>query len=413
DYNFLEEVGRRVDNASRENTKLESELNPNRKRNFGANNNSNNKKARNQNNNKSGEEATGVVELSLTVAQELERQVPENSGTYRDKQLIMQARRRGTQLIRMADGLKKRKENNTHWRDKPSRILWTIEWLFPEMNATGRLLEHKNDDLTTLKDLLSTALTKPDNGDVAKRYPGDVLEKCHFYFVIPLRHANQPALYPLKGTDSLQDALKFKKVLEYPTILVVGPSSPSTSASIQSSSTPAAADVVLEAESGETGKSSAPADPTTSASNDTSPVSVADHSHLALKKYIIEEPPTQWPKRAAAAVSASATESRQQNNNKRSNDTHGESEDASKKAKLKEGDDDEEEESSDDSSDDSSSDSDDSDDSSSDDSDDSADDEDKVEPEAPAADTEAKEAADLAIGQAVMDAFNQDFGQSE
>ncbi len=62
--------------------------------------------------------AGSITELSLTAAQELEKQGAEGSGSYRDKQLILQAKKRGTHLIMMADGLKKRKENNTHWRDK-------------------------------------------------------------------------------------------------------------------------------------------------------------------------------------------------------------------------------------------------------------------------------------------------------
>ena len=98
---------------------------PNRKRILGANHpNKNNKRTMNrrqsqQDGTVDGESGAGsVTELSLTAAQELEKQGAEGSGSYRDKQLILQAKKRGTHLIMMADGLKKRKENNTHWRDK-------------------------------------------------------------------------------------------------------------------------------------------------------------------------------------------------------------------------------------------------------------------------------------------------------
>ncbi|KAG0343474.1 Box C/D snoRNA protein 1 [Podila humilis] len=61
---------------------------------------------------------SSVEEISLTAAQELERLGSFGSGSYKDKQLILQAKKRAIHLIMMADGLKKRKENNTHWRDK-------------------------------------------------------------------------------------------------------------------------------------------------------------------------------------------------------------------------------------------------------------------------------------------------------
>ncbi|KAF9964724.1 Box C/D snoRNA protein 1 [Mortierella alpina] len=236
DYNFLEEVGRTVDNAARENVKLDAGLNPNRKRILGANHQNKNNKRMQNNRRQSQQDASAeaavsgpgsVTELALTAAQELEKQGAEGSGSYRDKQLILQAKKRGTHLIMMADGLKKRKENNTHWRDKPSRFLWTIEWLFPEMETSRRILEHKNEESKTLKDILAGTLAKPENSDVAGKYPLEQLDQCRFYFVIPLRHANQPALYPLKVTNRIQEALQFKKVLEYPTIIVVGPSTAS------------------------------------------------------------------------------------------------------------------------------------------------------------------------------------------
>lgn len=112
DYNFLEEVGRTVDNAARENLKLDPGLHQKRKRENGM-------KDRNKNNNSQEEaEHVSVTELSLKAGQDLERQAPGNSETYRDKQLLMHVRKRGAQLIRMAVGLKKRKDNTTHWKDK-------------------------------------------------------------------------------------------------------------------------------------------------------------------------------------------------------------------------------------------------------------------------------------------------------
>ncbi|KAF9948088.1 hypothetical protein BGZ72_009963 [Mortierella alpina] len=417
DYNFLEEVGRTVDNAARENVKLDAGLNPNRKRILGANHpNKNNKRTMNRRQSQpdgtvDGESGTGsVTELSLTAAQELEKQGAEGSGSYRDKQLILQAKKRGTHLIMMADGLKKRKENNTHWRDKPSRFLWTIEWLFPEMETSRRILEHKNEESKTLKDILQATLSKAENKDVAGKYPLEQLDQCRLYFVIPLRHANQPALYPLKITDSVQDALQFKKVLEYPTIIVLGPSAPS-----EGSSSGAIEDGSEQAQ----GMQELNALPS------------------VLAKYSIEEPPTEWPKKPTTGPPQPNQPSKDR---KRNNETAAEGEMPGKKAKVDAGD--ENKESSDTSSDDSDSDSDsDSDDSSSDDSDsdDSSDDDDEdkddkdVDQPAAKAISEGEETntrsgnteedvanastsieqTNLELGQAILEAFNQDFGQTE
>ncbi|KAG0209147.1 Box C/D snoRNA protein 1 [Mortierella sp. GBA30] len=427
DYNFLEEVGRSVDNAARENVKLDAGLNPNRKRILGANNQNRNKK-RNQMNNRqnqqnptAADEGSGpgsVAELSLTAAQELEKQGAEGSGSYRDKQLILQAKKRGIHLIMMADGLKKRKENNTQWRDKPSRFLWTIEWLFPEMENSRRILEHKNEEAKTLQEILAGILSKEEYKDVAGKYPSEELHQYRLYFVIPLRHANRPALYPLKITDSVQEALKFKKVLEYPTIMVLGPTSASATKKTTGSS-----DIPAEALENTTGSEEG-----------------SDKGDLILAKYSIEEPPTQWPKKPTTPQ-----QNNQPNRNqKRPNDATTEGETDVKKARLGEkGEDDQvdvDEESSSDNSSDSDSTSDSDDDSSDDsDSDDSSDDEEEAndnesaaevnttgtEAEAEAntrsgdvADNEAAASASadqvsLEIGQAILEAFNQDFGQAE
>ncbi|KAG0085419.1 hypothetical protein BGZ93_001976 [Podila epicladia] len=414
DYNFLEEVGRTVDNAARDNIKLDHGNNPNRKKIFGANGSVINlqgqhNKNRNQNkHNTAAPSANDASEaISLTAAQELERLGSVGSGSYKDKQLILQAKKRASHLIMMADGLKKRKENSTHWKDKPSRILWTLEWLFPEYNSPSsdslkprRILAHKNEESKVLKDLLAEQLAKEENTDVAKYHPVDTLDQCRLFFVIPLRHANKPALYPLRSQDTIQEALKFKKVLEYPTIMVLGPQS-------TSSSTPATSETTKETENKESGDTIAnPGVTTIQEGGD----EYKDDPILA--RYTIESPPIHWPKKAMPA----------KNDTKRPNEVE-EEEDQPKAKKAKtemEGDDDEEsssEESSDDSSDESSDDS-------SDDDDDSDEEEEGVDKkeiknegddsmdssETPGV-TEEDQESQLKLGQAILEAFNQDFGQ--
>ncbi|KAF9088978.1 Box C/D snoRNA protein 1 [Mortierella sp. AD031] len=461
DYNFLEEVGRTVDNAARENVKLEGGSNTNRKKIFGPNgvtigNNKNNSRSRynNNRNNRNNQQAEENVEeedgdksvagLAQKAARDLERLGAEGSGSYRDKQLILQAKKRGTHLIMMADGLKKRKENNTNWKDKFNKLYWTIEWLFPEEGSTRRILEHKNDDIESLKDLLTGSLSKDENKDLAAKYPLDTLHQCRLYFVIPLRHANQPALYSLSTTDSLQEALKFKKVLEYPTILVLGPNTStisnndSRSNNTSASETPSTADqdtttealtsASTESSTTETAAAEAPSidkepiitslDEKPTANPPVNP-QIFDHTHPLLEKYTIEEPPTQWPKKPTPA------RNNNNGNNKRPNDTTEEAaaatEDSSnKKVKLESEVKEEDAEMSAASEDEDSSDDDSSDDDSSDDSsDDVVEDESVKEEEEEQEENPTKqEAADsdhahLEIGQAILEAFNQDFGSAE
>ncbi|KAF9141189.1 hypothetical protein BGX30_005295 [Mortierella sp. GBA39] len=454
DYNFLEEVGRTVDNAARENIKLEvgSGTQSNRKKIFGPNGvvtvGGNNRRDR-QNNNRNRnqqqdeeEEDTTAEGLAKKAARDLERLGAEGSGSYRDKQLILQAKKRGTHLIMMADGLKKRKENHTNWKEKLGKLNWTIEWLFPEIDSTRRILEHRNDDSLTLKSLLTVTLAKDENKEVAATYAADTLDQCRLYFVIPLRHANQPGLYPLSMTASLQDALKFKKVLECPTILVLGPTAVAAAEAVTETETktePATIEATVttgaEAEAAEVASSSdAHTDKDKSTTTTAATVTAVhtlptDHTHPLLEKYTIEEPPTQWPKKPTAPTAAAATSSTANQNNKRPNENTKAVAATNKKAKIdNEGKEDVEmsEEDSDDSSDEDSSDDDSSDDdASSDDSSDSNDNEDVAEGEGgkesegvAVADEDNDGAAEdindaeLKIGQAIMEAFNQDFGSA-
>ncbi|KAF9538929.1 hypothetical protein EC957_006014 [Mortierella hygrophila] len=472
DYNFLEEVGRTVDNAARENIKLEvgSGTQSNRKKIFGPNGvvtvGGNNRRDR-QNNNRNRnqqqdeeEEDTTAAGLAKKAARDLERLGAEGSGSYRDKQLILQAKKRGTHLIMMADGLKKRKENHTNWKEKLGKLNWTIEWLFPEIDSTRRILEHRNEDSLTLKSLLTATLAKDENKEVAATYTADILDQCRLYFVIPLRHANQPGLYPLSMAASLQEALKFKKVLECPTILVLGPSTTNSSVSEtpapseQDSSAPSAAAAAAAETETKTEPATTEATVTTGAEAEASEVAFSsdahadkdksttttiataiavhplptDHTHPLLEKYTIEEPPTQWPKKPTAPTAAATTSSTVNQNNKRPNENTKVVAATNKKAKIdNEGKEDVEmsEEDSDGSSDEDSSDDDSSDDdASSDDSSDSNVNEDVAEGEGGKESegvalaeedndgaAEDKD-AELKIGQAIMEAFNQDFGGS-
>ncbi|KAF9923842.1 Box C/D snoRNA protein 1 [Linnemannia zychae] len=459
DYNFLEEVGRTVDNAARENIKLDASTgsHSNRKKIFGPNGvvtvSGNNRRDRHNHRNKNyqqqgnnnNENDKSVAGLAEKAGQDLERLGAEGSGSYKDKQLILQAKKRGIHLIMMADGLKKRKENHTNWKDKVNKLNWTIEWLFPEIDSTKRILEHRNDDSLTLITLLTGTLSKDENKDIAEKYPIEKLDQCRLYFVIPLRNANQPALYPLSTAASLQEALKFKKILEYPTILVLAPN-PNTNVTASTSIT--ADDTTTETEKSEESVEATVAITTAAGSQSTLDVQMdiaqssstttapaaeshqmpVDHTHPFLKKYTIEEPPTQWPKKPTPTTAinpATAT-----NPNKRPNNTSTAEKKPNKKAKVEkediemsanssnsesENDDDEEDDDDGDHDSDSDSDSDssdDSNDSSSDDSSDSDDDESDT-----TKDAEEKErpltSEDLKLGQAILEAFNQDFGSAE
>lgn len=67
--------------------------------------------------------------------------------------------------------------------------------MFPEMDTSRRILEHKNDDSHTLTNLFTGALTKEGNKDLAEKYPQDVRDQCRFFFVVPLRHVRNLAIH--------------------------------------------------------------------------------------------------------------------------------------------------------------------------------------------------------------------------
>ncbi|KAF9178356.1 hypothetical protein BGZ51_007624 [Haplosporangium sp. Z 767] len=504
DYNFLEEIGRTVDNAARDNVGRKTS----RKKIFGEDDRKNQRNNRRQKRTHSTEHdphnvtTTSVTEISLTAAQELEKLGSAGTGSYREKQLITMAKKRGTHLILIAEGLKKRKENTTQWRDRPtSRILWTVEWLFPEVDSSRRVLQHKNDEAMLLKDILQESLSKPENMDLAEKYPADTLSQCQFFFLIPLRHANQPALYSLKNTDSLRQALRFKKVLEYPTILVLNPTAstavsakplpyalPLLTASISSSSTTStqttttttaaaaavttattstsvttgqgstsvidmtgavseiieepykAADQGMDMEQTQAENTDGDRNSSAGSSNDHTTKTLLDLSHPVLKKYKIEDSPTHWPRKQPTAQAGAANMDKRSNNTMIEEGEEGE-EESKKKIKLDGGgaapcsstndsssdaansSSEDDEGSSESNNSENSDDSDDEEESES--SSESSENESKVSvasiDEADSSATDERRAeiqngavhTDLAIGQAILEAFNQDFGQSK
>ncbi|KAF9425331.1 Box C/D snoRNA protein 1 [Podila epigama] len=425
DYNFLEEVGRSVDNAARDNMKVEQGSNAHRKKMLLSNIHQargQNSKGRNNNQNRNqdsadGESCSSVGALSLTAAQELER-LGSMGTSYKDKQLILQAKKRASHLIMMAEGLQKRKENNTHWRDKPSRIIWTLEWLFPEVIVSGakakprRILVHKNDESKSLKELLTEQLTLEENKDLAEKFPVDMVDQYRLYYVIPLQHANKPALYPLTSKNTIQEALMYKKVLEYPSILVLGPK-PNHLKTETTDSSEAKQEDGLSSE--DVSMEGSTLDEKKEGANEGS----AEDPILA--RYTIEAPPTEWPKKATPV----------KNGAKRSNEAEAQEQEqpAAKKSKTKDSnngveetlsddDDDSDDDDEDSSDDDSSSESSSSDDDSSEDEDDDdamdkkQDDTQEETEDATKKDPDAQDNSEhLKLGQAILEAFNQDFGQ--
>ncbi|KAG0259729.1 hypothetical protein DFQ27_003907 [Actinomortierella ambigua] len=410
DYGFLQEMGRVSDNAARENLSLGGLTSIHRLHNHG---HQQHKRGRGGRGGRGGHhhrhQSTPLIQ-ELDAAQELELQGSLGLSSFKDKQLVRQAKFRGTQLTRMADGLQRHKENQSYWNTKYKNMIWTIEWLFPEVEAstatkttTRRILAHRNIDTHTLKDLLTKQLVPPPPAHSSaesdsEKQPDDLkpladrylnrLDQCRLFLLIPLRNTKKPALYRLDTQDTLQKALMFKKVLEYPTILVFGP----------------------EHEPSKEGEQTGD-----EATEETS----ARNGDKLLENYTIEEAPTAWPTAAP----------------RRKGDNHGEDEEAEEEGAEGEGDDDDEgnrrkkkariEESSEAESS-SSSDSDsDSDSSEEDDSGESSEDEEeeageKKTSEAAAAvedkeeadgDAENEQAARFAVGQAVLEAFAQDFGE--
>lgn len=188
--------------------------------------------------------------------------------SYQQKQLVRQANERGCNLLLMAPGMERQKNNTTSYNPKQDVIAWKVEWIFhyratvfqplgdteqpvssPETNelltkvivndnrvletvilkdqVTKHILQGRNKQ-STLKPFYSAATIKgcdyPQSAALATNLNQQeaIGEFLLLMKKIPCSSA-RPIYLPVHPNQTLQEALKGKNVIEYPTLEVVLP----------------------------------------------------------------------------------------------------------------------------------------------------------------------------------------------
>uniref|UniRef100_A0A131Y8R1 Putative box c/d snorna protein 1 n=2 Tax=Ixodes ricinus TaxID=34613 RepID=A0A131Y8R1_IXORI len=135
-----------------------------------------------------------------------------------------EAKRRGTDLKFLPKCFTKRQENRSCFNFKERCIYWQVAWEFVQANV-----KIKEEQSIHEKESLGRCLEKHLDGDQCKP---ELRSPLQFYqaagtrgvcvlLAVEGQPASQPCYYSLDLSSSLEDCLKGKVIVEYPTFLVV------------------------------------------------------------------------------------------------------------------------------------------------------------------------------------------------
>ena len=134
------------------------------------------------------------------------------------KRLIKEAgnMERNVNLLLMPSGMEKRKNNSTSFSNKTKTIYWKVEWKLHNINESNCYISTL-DRFSELS-ILETELKKHSDKFQKKIYPKDDI---HLFIKYLPCVSNQPKYMKLSLNQNLQNALKNRTIIEYPTIEVV------------------------------------------------------------------------------------------------------------------------------------------------------------------------------------------------
>ncbi|KAL3700571.1 hypothetical protein R1sor_018593 [Riccia sorocarpa] len=147
--------------------------------------------------------------------------------TPQQKALRNQAKARSTNLLFLARGMTKRKENTTFFEKRSKRILWRVEWIFEGTEV--RLIDNRVDENSSLDIVLAKHLAHDaENVSVRHRLRNFRWKPIHELLVLLPREqcpAAEKEYFELSLGDCLKNQLADKTVIEYPIIHVLLPDS--------------------------------------------------------------------------------------------------------------------------------------------------------------------------------------------
>ncbi|XP_052788238.1 box C/D snoRNA protein 1-like [Mya arenaria] len=133
-----------------------------------------------------------------------------------------QAKHRGVRLRLMPYPMTKRKTNSTYYQYKSKTLHWHVEWEFPEINYTTT--DRRVPEITPLREVL--AKHTGDNADpIEKHRLQAYIDGGEDGFRVFMKQTGtkpgQDRFYSLDLDQTLSENLKDKEIVEYPTLVVV------------------------------------------------------------------------------------------------------------------------------------------------------------------------------------------------
>lgn len=133
---------------------------------------------------------------------------------------------RGTMLRILLQNFSKRQKNTTYLEFKSGKILWRIEWCFPNGNETLVFIDENINEDSKLHDIVDKYLEPASNNNISG------INKLSYYqargisgvqLLLKAEGIKQcrNRVIPLNVHDTLREALRGKTVVEFPTIYVV------------------------------------------------------------------------------------------------------------------------------------------------------------------------------------------------
>ncbi|KAL1022766.1 hypothetical protein UPYG_G00032020 [Umbra pygmaea] len=142
---------------------------------------------------------------------------------FKAKRLTAQARRLNITLKFLPNHFTKSRENSTICLTKENRFLWHVKLLFPQ--SSSEFTERRVSDDHTLEQILTPYIhpteSEPVRRQKLKMYVHSPMDHIRVFMKVEGRKANSVRYHELDVAKTLKENLKFKLVIEYPSLHIV------------------------------------------------------------------------------------------------------------------------------------------------------------------------------------------------
>jgi len=133
--------------------------------------------------------------------------------------LKKEALKRNINLKIMPTSFTRRKQNTTYFNRSKKCVHWRVEWLFVEEDV--QMTDENVNEMDSLLEVLRHHFESINVSQKLRNYMKIGLENLTFLMKVPNTNANKPMYYHLEGHQKLVEALAYKEIIEFPTILVI------------------------------------------------------------------------------------------------------------------------------------------------------------------------------------------------